>query len=73
MSSAESIRILVNDKLTDISELKVAELKVELKKRGISTSGNKQELFEKLKNVSVIFETLLPSQAGCLLVFYCRV
>ena len=52
MSSAESIRILVNDKLTDISELKVAELKVELKKRGISTSGNKQELFEKLKNVS---------------------
>jgi hypothetical protein len=52
MSSTESIRIIVNDKLTDISELKVAELKVELKKRAISTSGNKQELYEKLKNVT---------------------
>ena len=43
----------VNDRLTDISELKVAELKVELKKRGISTSGNKHELFEKLRNVFI--------------------
>ncbi len=43
----------VNDRLTDISELKVAELKVELKKRGISTTGNKQELFDKLRNVFI--------------------
>ncbi len=43
--------VIVNDRLTDISELKVAELKVELKKRGIPTSGNKQELYDKLRNV----------------------
>jgi hypothetical protein len=50
--SNEALKIVVNDKLTDISELKVTELKQELKKRGVSTTGNKQELFEKLKIVS---------------------
>ena len=49
--SGDSLKIVVNDKLVDIAELKVTELKAELKKRGVSTSGNKQELFEKLKNV----------------------
>jgi hypothetical protein len=48
---SENIRILVNDKMIDITELKVAELKSELKKRGVSTTGNKQELYEKLRNV----------------------
>jgi hypothetical protein len=42
----------IGDRLVDISELKVAELKVELKKRGISTAGNKHELYEKLKTVN---------------------
>lgn len=53
MSSDEPYRVVVNGKLTDISDLKVAELKVELKKRGISTAGNKHELFEKLRNVNI--------------------
>jgi hypothetical protein len=48
---SDPLKILVNNKLTDISELKVTELKTELKKRGISTAGIKQELYEKLKNV----------------------
>ena len=57
---SEQIRIVVNDKLVDIAELKVAELKVELKKRGISCTGNKQELYEKLRNVSLcIYEIYL--------------
>ena len=46
------IHIVVNDKLTDIVELKVAELKTELKKRGLSTTGNKQDLHDKLRKVS---------------------
>jgi hypothetical protein len=49
---SDQFRIIVNDRLVDIGDLKVAELKVELKKRGISVSGNKQELVDKLKNVS---------------------
>lgn len=49
--SGDSYKIMFNDKLTDIAELKVMELKAELKKRGVSTTGNKQELYEKLKNV----------------------
>jgi hypothetical protein len=49
---SDQFRIVVNDRLVDIGDLKVAELKVELKKRGISVSGNKQELVDKLKNVS---------------------
>jgi hypothetical protein len=52
---SEPIRIVINDKLVDIAELKVAELKVELKKRGISCTGNKQELYEKLRNVSCYY------------------
>jgi hypothetical protein len=53
-------RIYINDKLTDITDLKVAELKTELKKRGVSTTGNKQELCDKLRNVSKPF-TLKPT------------
>ena len=45
------VRIIFNDKPTDISELKVADLKTELKKRGLSTTGNKQELHDKLRKV----------------------
>jgi hypothetical protein len=48
----EVYKILFNDKMTDISELKVTELKAELKKRGVSTTGTKRELYEKLKGVS---------------------
>lgn len=51
-SSNGSIRIVINDKLTDISELKVTELKVELKKRGLSCTGAKKELHERLKTVN---------------------
>lgn len=47
--SGTSIRITINDKPTDITELKVTELKVELKKRGLSCTGAKKELYEKLK------------------------
>jgi len=47
---SDQFRIVVNDRLVDIGDLKVAELKVELKKRGISVTGNKQELVDKLKN-----------------------
>lgn len=54
MSSDEPFRVTINDKLVDISDLKVAELKVELQKRGVSTSGKKQELFEKLRDVTII-------------------
>ena len=50
--SSEPIRVQINDKLVDIADLKVADLKVELKKRGVTTSGNKHELYERLKNVS---------------------
>jgi hypothetical protein len=39
--------------MTDISKLKVPELKTELKKRGGSTGGNKKDLFEKFKKVSL--------------------
>jgi hypothetical protein len=46
------IHIVVNDKSTDIVELKVAELKSELKKRGLSTTGNKQDLHDKLRKVN---------------------
>jgi hypothetical protein len=50
--SEEEYKVMINDKMTDISELKVTELKTELKKRGVSTTGSKRDLFEKLKNVS---------------------
>ena len=50
---SDIFKILVNERLTDIAELKVAELKTELKKRGVSTAGNKQELFDKLKAVII--------------------
>lgn len=52
MSAGDSFKIQVNDKLVDVADLKVAELKAELKKRGVSTTGNKQELVDKLKNVN---------------------
>lgn len=52
MSSAETLQVVVNGKPTDITDLKVAELKVELKKLGISTAGNKAELLDKLRKVS---------------------
>lgn len=48
----EVYKIPINGKMTDISELKVTELKTELKKRGVSTTGSKRDLYEKLKNVS---------------------
>lgn len=51
---SDPLKIMINDRLTDISELKVTELKTELKKRGISTAGNKQDLYEKLKAVNII-------------------
>lgn len=53
MSDQPDLRIFINDKLTDIAELKVTELKVELKKRGVSTAGTKKDLYEKLKNVCI--------------------
>lgn len=43
------MRIQINDKITDITELKVAELKTELKKRGLPITGNKSELHDKLR------------------------
>jgi len=49
MSSDQNM-IEIDSKQVDISDLKVTELKTELKKRGLSTTGVKQELFEKLKN-----------------------
>ena len=49
---SETYNVMINDQLTDIAELQVAQLKLELKKRGISTAGNKQELHDKLKAVS---------------------
>lgn len=52
MSSAEALQVVVNGKPTDITDLKVAELKVELKKLGISTAGNKAELLDKLRKVN---------------------
>lgn len=57
--SGDSFKIMRNDKLVDITELKVTELKEELKKRGVSTTGNKQELFEKLRNVRTIICNLI--------------
>ena len=56
---SDQFKIVINDKLTDIGDLKVAELKAELKKRGISCTGNKQELYEKLKNVRLIGQFFL--------------
>ncbi len=43
--------VKINNKLVDIAELKVTELKAELKKRGVSTAGTKKDLYEKLKKV----------------------
>ena len=54
---SDTFQILVNNVLTDIGDLKVAQLKVELKKRGLSTAGNKQDLYEKLKKV--IFNSII--------------
>ena len=59
MSAEMSIRICVNDKIVDISELKVADLKVELKKRGLSCTGNPAELHDKLRNVRFAFSPSL--------------
>lgn len=55
---SETFHILINDQLTDVADLKVAQLKVELKKRGVSTTGNKQDLLEKLKNVCISFQIM---------------
>lgn len=49
---SDALKVKINSKMVDIADLKVTELKSELKKRGVSTSGNKQELYEKLKNVN---------------------
>lgn len=49
---SETFFIDISGQSTDIAELKVTQLKAELKKRAISTTGNKQELYEKLKNVN---------------------
>ncbi|XP_076164199.1 SAP domain-containing ribonucleoprotein isoform X2 [Ptiloglossa arizonensis] len=35
--------------LTELSKMKVADLKIELKQRGLSTTGNKNELVERLQ------------------------
>lgn len=52
---SEQALILINSTQLNVNELKVVELRSELKKRGISTSGTKVELQEKLKNVYLIF------------------
>lgn len=52
---SEKTLILIDSKQVNVNELKVIELRSELKKRGISTSGTKLELQEKLKNVFLFF------------------
>lgn len=49
--SSDQYVIEIDSRQVDIADLKVTELKTELKKRGLSTAGVKQELYEKLKNV----------------------
>ncbi|XP_026464586.1 SAP domain-containing ribonucleoprotein-like [Ctenocephalides felis] len=41
---------LIDSSSTDLSKLKVADLKKELKSKGLSTNGNKNELIERLKD-----------------------
>jgi hypothetical protein len=53
--SDQNLKIVFNDKLTNISDLKVADLKTELKKRGESTSGIKKDLHDRLKNVILFY------------------
>lgn len=50
----QTFKIIFNNKLTNISDLKVADLKIELKRRGESTSGNKKDLHDRLKNVTLM-------------------
>ena len=47
----EPLTVVVKGKPTDINELKVVELRVELIKLGISTAGKKAELIDKLRKV----------------------
>jgi hypothetical protein len=53
------IHIVENGKQIDIAELKVAELKTELKKNSLPTTGNKKNLHDKLRKVNLIFLFLL--------------
>lgn len=46
-------RSLTIDGVRAIRDLKVVELKAELERRGLSKSGSKKELVERLRSVSV--------------------
>lgn len=46
-------RSLTIDGVRLIKDLKVVELKAELERRGLSKSGSKKELVERLRSVSV--------------------
>lgn len=50
---SDALKVKINSKMVDIADLKVTELKSELKKRGVPTSGNKQELYDKLRAVKI--------------------
>ncbi|KAK3908009.1 SAP domain-containing ribonucleoprotein [Frankliniella fusca] len=54
----------MSDSLKDISKLKVADLKRELKVRGLSTVGNKQELQDRLQLVLQDDSSLLLDDTG---------
>lgn len=74
--SGDAFKIVINDKLVDVADLKVAELKTELKKRGVSSTGNKQELVDKLKNVKLFFLTSisgLPMLINKKTFFFCSI